>query len=327
MEKPGILLRGAGSAITNEQGKQRRAKAKLITQTVMLRLIEIATERGAVDQAKAYRRTYYCQSRLYVVEGRMHAPLCRNRFCNYCCGVRKAELINSYYPEIETWKDAHLLTLTRLAVPAHKLKAAIADTQAKFRQIIARLKKRHLRGTGCRIMGLRALECNFNAQKRTYNPHFHLIVPTKEVADALLTEWLKEWGPRYATREAKNCRKIKNTIEDLIEVIKYETKIITDPEPKRGKKKGRTYKIFPRALDTIYTAMKGERLVERFGFNLPKVKKEKQESRIVTEYEIWDYHLRSADWLHADHESTLTSFEASFELQNILSSHIQDNLR
>lgn len=281
MKKPVIILHGSGSPITNDKALQRRAKAKLITQTVMLRLIEVATERGAVEQAKAYRRTYYCQNRLYLVENRMHAPLCKNRFCNYCCGVRKAELINKYYPEIVTWKDAHLVTLTRLAVTSNKLKAAIAQTQAKFRLIIRRLKKRYLRGTGCKITGLRALECNFNANKRTYNPHLHIIVPSKEVAEILLNEWLSEWGPRYAARDAQNCRKVKNTAEDLIEVIKYETKVITDPEPKRGKKKSRSYKIFPRALDVIYTAMKGERLVERFGFNPPKVKKEKQACRIV----------------------------------------------
>lgn len=324
MEKPGILLHGRGSAITDAKAVQHRAKSKLITQTVMLRLIEIATDRGAIDQAKAYRNTYYCQNRLYVVEARMHAPLCRNRFCTYCCGVRKAELIHKFYPEIATWKDAHLVTLTRLSVPAHKLKAAIAQTQSKFRLIIARLKKRYQRGTGCKILGLRALECNFNAIKRTYNPHFHIIVPTKEVADTLLIEWLNEWGPKYAGKEAQNCRKVRNTEKDLIEVIKYETKIITDPEPKRGKKGGRTYKIFPRALDTIYTAMKGERLVERFGFNPPKVEKEKKESRIVSVYEVWDYHRRSGDWLHTDHESTLTGYEASFELKNILCCHIDD---
>lgn len=112
MEKQLKIIRGAGSPVTNVQAREHRAKAKLITQTVMRPLIEIATDRGALQQAKAYKRAYFCQSRLYLVEGHMHADHCRQRFCNYCCSIRKAELINHYYPEIVTWKDAHLLTLT-----------------------------------------------------------------------------------------------------------------------------------------------------------------------------------------------------------------------
>lgn len=205
------------------------------------------------------------------------------------------------------------------------MKTAIKETQAKFRLIVKRLRKRHLRGTGCKIMGLRALECNFNAKTRTYNPHFHIIVPSKEVADAFLQEWLKEWGLRYAHPDAQNCRKVENPTEDLKEIIKYETKVITNPEPMRGKKK-RTYKIYPRALDVIYTAMKGERLVERFGFQAPKPELEKQKARVVSEYEVWDFHARSADWLHNDHESSLTGFEPTIELQIILANHIDETL-
>jgi hypothetical protein len=172
MKKPAIRLYGTGSAITDEASLKRRAKSKKITRVTMRHLVDVARERGANDRVQGYWNTYHCQNNLIVADGRIRAPFCRNRFCPYCCGVRKAELINKYLPEIRLWKDAHFVTLTRLAVPAIALPEAIAQMQAVFSQINARLKKRWQRGTGIKIVWLRALECNFNATLKTYNPTF-----------------------------------------------------------------------------------------------------------------------------------------------------------
>ena len=54
-----------------------------------------------------------------------------------------------------------------------------------FSIIKERCKKRHQRGTGIQLIGIKSLECNFNPQKKTYNPHFHIIVPNKEIATLL----------------------------------------------------------------------------------------------------------------------------------------------
>jgi plasmid rolling circle replication initiator protein Rep len=35
-------------------------------------------------------------------------------------------------------------------------------------------------------MGIKSLECNFNPKTRTYNAHFHFIVPSKEIAEMLI---------------------------------------------------------------------------------------------------------------------------------------------
>ena len=113
--------------------------------------------------------------------------------------------------------------------------------QAVFSQINARLKKRWQRGTGIKIVGLRALECNFNATLKTYNPHFHILVPTGEVAYTILGQWLNVWQKHEASPYAQDVQPVENPEEDLIEIIKYETKIFTDPEPgKRKKKSART---------------------------------------------------------------------------------------
>ena len=91
-------LSGKGTALSNKKAIRRRAKCKLIGDRLMLALIDVAKEKGATDRVKAYWNTYHCQRLLFTTEGRMYAPHCKNRFCTYCCGIRKAELINKYLP-------------------------------------------------------------------------------------------------------------------------------------------------------------------------------------------------------------------------------------
>ena len=91
-----------------------------------------------------------------------------------------------------------------------------------FRIINARIKKRNQRGKGPKIMGIKSLECNFNPKTRTYNPHYHLIVPSWEVAILLKKEWMQLWTKRFTNGWAQDIRKIENNIDGLIEVVKYE---------------------------------------------------------------------------------------------------------
>jgi hypothetical protein len=147
-------------------------------------------------------------------------------------------------------------------------------------------------------------------------------VPTGEVAYTILGQWLNAWQKHEVSPYAQDVRPVENPEEDLIEIIKYETKIFTDPEPGKGKKKKRTYKIYIRALDTIYGALKGKHLVESIGLKVPKVEKKKEQSRWVDDYEIWQYHTASGDWLHEEHESVLANYEPYYELCHILENHI-----
>jgi hypothetical protein len=68
--------------------------------------------------------------------------------------------------------------------------------------------------------------------------------------------------------------------------------------------------------------MKGKHLVERIGLKVPKVKREKEQSRLVDDYEIWQYHTASGDWLHEEHEGVLANYVPSYELRHILDNHI-----
>ena len=303
------LLYGNGSDITSEKAVQRRAQSKLITQTTMLSLIDVAKERRAKDRVKAYWNTWRCQTVIYTADGKMYAPLCRNRFCSYCCGIRKAELINKYLPVLKNWNEPYFITLTVKAVKANQLARMIKALNRGFTKITTKYRIKAQRGKGEKLMGIKTVECNFNPKSRTYNPHLHLIVPNKQMAETVIDEWLTLWTRKFTHRDAQNMRKVEDREKDLIEVIKYETKVFTEPDGKKNRGKRGSVKIYIRALDNIHAAMKGCRLIDRFGFNLPKnAKREKAKSVVTDDYIKWEYNLKSRDWLSEDYESTLTTF-------------------
>src|SRR5881398_3107536 len=133
-----MYLYGKGSDITNQKSKQRRAKCKLINQMLMPKLADAAREKGAFSRADAYWDTYHCQSRIITANGRMFAPQCKHRFCTYCAGIRKAEMINKYLPVLQTWEEPHFITLTIKAVPAYLLNSTIKKMNDTFKRIIGK---------------------------------------------------------------------------------------------------------------------------------------------------------------------------------------------
>lgn len=322
-----IILHGNGSDLSNPKAIERRARCKIITQTTMLYLIDIAKERRANERIKAYWNTYHCQNKIYTANGKVYTTYCKNRFCTHCCGIRKAELINKYLPVVKDWEEPFFITLTVKAVTANKLQARIKDLNRGFRLIVNRYRKRKQRGQASLLMGLKTVECNFNPDYRTYNPHIHLLVASKEMAELIIREWLALWTRKYAHPDAQHFRKVEDREKDLIEVIKYETKIFTEPGTKRKPRAKAGLKIYAKALDNIYAAMKGCRIVDRFGFNLPKdSKKPKAPSLIAQDYQTWEYHSPSADWLNEEHESPLTAYVPPAELTNLLEFHIDSFL-
>lgn len=62
----------------------------------------------------------------------------------------------------------------------------------------------------------------------------------------------------------------------MIEIIKYSTRVFTEPDPNSKKKMKASHKIYMAAMYNIISAMKGHRLFDRFGFDLPKTSSEKK---------------------------------------------------
>lgn len=193
-----------------------------------------------------------------------------------------------------------------------------------FGLIIDKYKKRYQRKHGKKLMGIRSLECNFNPTKRTYNPHFHIIVPDKETADILTKEWLyycnrkkKTWTVSYA----QDKRKVFDNEICLIEVIKYGSKIITRPKEQDNHIDETPAIIYVAALHNILRAMKGLRLFERFGFNLPKTNRPKHE-KLLHEYTQLKYDAGICDWIDAETEQKISNYTLPPELKKLLENNM-----
>ena len=169
------------------------------------------------------------------------------------------------------------------------------------------------------MKGIKSLECNFNPIAKTYNPHLHLIVENKEVADIMMDEWLKRWGPRWTNKRAQHARKVENIERDLIEIIKYGSKIFTEPDLKNKMQTKGNAKICVSALDNIFKAMRGLRIFERFGFNLQRKNQEiSKNSKVVNLYEEWIFNAGQFDWVNPKNEEHLADYRPASDLVHLL---------
>lgn len=301
-KKEAVILNGNGSNLSTANDLKKKAKRKLITQTMMFSLIDLADKTGTKERKKSYWNTYHCQNRIFTVDGKIYGKYCKNRFCTLCCSIRKAVLINKYLPIVKTWEQPYFVTLTAKSVALKSLNKRMADMNRGFRKISSKYRKRAIRGTDIKLVGIKALECNFNPVTKKYNPHLHLLVVNEKMADILIKEWLCICTPKFALRPAQYKRKVDNEVKDLIEIVKYGSKIFTEPDinKKIYSKGNRT--IYVAALDNIFKAMKGIRIFERFGFNLPSKPKEESNAFVVTNYEKWLFDINCFDWLNNKEE-------------------------
>lgn len=299
-----------------------RSKRKTITQSIMLNLVDVSKVKKNSQREKAYWNTYHCQNRVISANGRLYGHYCKNRFCTLCMSIRKAEMINKYLPIMQAWPDPQFVTLTVRACRSRNLQKFMDGMIRAFHLILERCKKRHQRGNGIALKGLRALECNFNPERKTYNPHFHIIVPDKATADLLIAEWLKTWTSDFTYKGAQKARKVENTERDLIETIKYGSKIFTEPDADRrsGKRIKHTAnaKIYAAALDNILRAMQHHRVIERFGFNLPGKNKVLEPAQLLRHYDEWKFNPRISDWENTETDEVLSGYYPTEELLQML---------
>jgi len=333
-DEAGLTVYGTGTDGTNETALLGRAKRKLVTQRTILELIKVVEEKGEHERKQMYWNAYHCQSNLIKSGDRIYTPYCKTRYCTTCLSIRKAKTINDYLPVIIKWKDPFFVTLTVTAVTEDKLKKRIEEVNRIFNMIKEKYRKRHQRGKGIKFIGIRSLECNFNPQDKTYNPHLHLIVPNIKMADILMVEWQRYWnrksdwnkeGKKLARPFAQDRRRIKtDRVLDCIEIIKYGTKFITEFDVKNKKKNKKNKnklppKIYAAALDNIFCALKRKRLFNSFGFRLPKKpKKTKTKTEEVLQWEYWIYDNTANDWVNEDTGEALTGYVPPARLFGLL---------
>jgi hypothetical protein len=318
--KSAKIVTGKGSDLTDGLTAEGRAKRKFVTVSMVLSLVDIAKEKKDKEMETIFWNAFHCQRKITSVNGIIYGNYCKNRCCTVCLSIRKAELINRYYPVMSEWEQPYFLTLTVKACYAKRLPLMMGKMIKAFQLINDRQTKRHKRGKGIKLIGVRALESNYNAIMRTYNPHFHLIVKDREIAEVLLTEWLKQWTPRYAKRAAQDIQPVRNLTTNLIEIIKYGSKIFTEPDLKlKSKNEKGTRKIYVKALYNILKAMKGRRLFDRFGFDVESSKRETVGASVITDFTEWVYIPKKMDWIDRKTGETLTNYNPPVDLLELLS--------
>lgn len=145
----------------------------------------------------------------------------------------------------------------------------------------------------------------------------------------LLKEWLKLWTPKHANPDAQKMSPITNKEIAMIELIKYGSKIFTEPDLKKishMNKKDR--KIYVAALYQIFLAMKDHRLFERFGFNLPTSAKKKKGATVnlFQKYDNWKFDVKTGDWKNTETDERLTGYVPPQEMIELLENHINTTL-
>ena len=198
---------------------------------------------------------------------------------------------------MKTWEEPHFVTITARSVPLKSLPKRIDSLLNGFRIITEKQRKKALRGKGTKLVGIKSIECNFNPKFKWYNPHIHIIVANRQMAQIIKKEWLSMCPEHLAKPYAQKIKKVWKNETALMEVIKYGSKIFTEPDvlDKANKKQGRD--MYAAALDNIFCAMKSHRIFDRFGFNLPKQKKEGK-TTLLTVFEELHFDAKVADWVN-----------------------------
>lgn len=123
-------------------------------------------------------------------------------------------------------------------------------------------------------------------------------------------------------------QRVYNSTSALIEIVKYGSKIFTEPDVNKKSNSEGNPTIHAAALDSIFKAMKGLRIFERFGFNLPNVSKiPTPEFTILRDYDEWIFEPTAFDWLNTKNEKRLADYNPIMQLVELLNNNIDITLK
>lgn len=219
-----------------------------------------------------------------VKEGKITFRYCRSRVCTICNNIRTAKLINSYSSELD-WERSYLVTLTCRNCTGNSLRSQIQAMKKVLYNCRQTLRRR-----GVDLDGIYTMEVTYNEKRRTYHPHFHMIL--SGVDDEICQQFLDLWR-RGCTKVdlktvtvAQDFRRVKDD-SALLELFKYITKSLNEN---------------PRAVDTIIGATWGLRMVQPFG----NIKAQDEEVEIEKTYSIDAIEGDRFRWVQDDWYSLLT---------------------
>lgn len=283
----------------------KRAKAKFTQQKLIKSLIRLKS-----PLAKKYDSTLMCSSVIEQVDNKLRSRFCNNRWCNICNRIRTAKLIKGYGPAIDSMLDPRFVTLTVPNVTAENLRAEIRRMVSEFKKI-QDLRRKNLQPL---ITGIRKLEVTYNPDFKNYHPHFHFIIDGEQIAKELIESWMDRHNK--ADIRAQDQREAKNPIELFKYFAKLTSKSKSDTIIIRAGKMVRIEYSYPKALDKIFVAIEGTRIIQPVG-KIKYIKDAENISELETvtvddldkEEALWIY--QENDWVNVYTGELLTGYQPS----------------
>ena len=227
----------------------KRANSKLLSHQLAKGLVKL----GAVELQKQYARGLNCSSYILREEDRYKSKFCSNRFCIVCNRIKTADLIDGYSEPLLALPDLQFVTLTIPNIPSFELAQGI-KTMIKNFQLIKDLGRK----SSFNLKGVRKLECTYNAERKDYHPHFHIVVSGEIEGIFIIDNWLRL--NKTANRIAQDLKKADEG--SLKELFKYFTKISTSKKADKS--------IYLTAINTIFRDIRGIRIFQPFGIKKKK---------------------------------------------------------
>lgn len=283
----------------------KRAKVKFTQQKLLKALLKLGS-----PLSKKYDATIFCSSVLEQDGNKLRSRFCNNRWCNICNRIRTAKLIKGYGAAIESMLDPRFVTLTVPNVSAAELRSEIRRMLSEFRKIqeLRRKQKKPL------IRGIRKLEVTYNPDLQNFHPHFHFIVEGESSANELIEAWLDR--NTTADKRGQDQREAKNPIELFKYFAKLTSKSKSDTIIIKAGKMVRIEYSYPEALDLVFQAIEGTRIIQPIG-GIKYIKGAEDIEDIETieiidldpEEALWIYQDR--DWVNVYTGELLTGYEPS----------------
>lgn len=234
---------------------RKRAKAKFAQNTLMRVMAKLNS-----PLREKYEETQFCSYSLIQSGNTFTARYCKQRWCRVCNRIRTGKLMNGYSEAIQAMQEPQFVTLTVPNVPGEILRDTIKAMTATIQKIqdLRRKNKQPL------IKAIRKLECTYNPDRNDFHPHMHLIVENKQEAEELKLAWM-ERNPE-ALEYLQDIRPATEPIELFKYFAKLTSKSSKDLKTYKGKKLIlREEYHYPEALDTIFQAIAGMRIIQPMG--------------------------------------------------------------
>ncbi|NVK66377.1 MAG: hypothetical protein HWE22_17430 [Flavobacteriales bacterium] len=102
--------------------------------------------------------------------------------------------------------------------------------------------------------------------------------------------------------------------------------LIPDPTVEKYKHRKGNTKLYSKAMYTIFKAMKGHRIFERFGFSNPNPKQAPSGAKAVIDFDLWTYNLKTTRLGEQRHGRNSNGLHAPAELLDVFLNRVDSEL-